>query len=210
MQSNTLLLILVTVVCAFFVYRHLGVVLRFLFPRHVKHGALEGFSAPTHGASDVLTKNGFAFLGVRVEQIAYLWRYRAFVFVRQGTVVADVGASNRLRSGYLASFWQDGRFLLTVIGGHRDIETPTYRSQCASAHSPFAQILNVHLQTAADLNAKHQAKQQVVETMETRLQLAETWYAHHARKALKLDAIMGAVLMSTFGAFWIYALVLLT
>jgi hypothetical protein len=202
---------LLSLVCLFFIWRHLGGVLRFLFPKKVTHRALEGLKPPETPAAARLKELGFEHLGSRSESIALLWRHRAFVFVRESRVIAELPPSGRTRGALMLTFWRDGSSALTRVGPGRDVESQSYISVGVSRTSTMGDALETHLRSERTMRSKGEDRDpEEVGSIEKRLELASSWYRLHARKELLWPAALGGFLVAGFLAFWIYGIILLS
>lgn len=210
MSAKGFLGILISLICLFFIWRHVGPVVVYLCRKRVRHLALEGLSKPKTSIARRLETNGFEFLGWRTESVGVLWRHRSAVFVRENRIVADVPQGSKSQNLYLATFWEDGSCAITRVGTSRQVEDKNYLSRGLSTlrQIKVPNLLAHHYKTEGALGA--QGASVPVDSMEKRIELAKQWYQKHSRYELGRPALMGGILSASFLAFWIYSIVLLT
>lgn len=208
MSTKPIIMVAVAAVCLFFAWRFLGPVVCFLFPGRVTHRDTHDLREPDDPLAGRLKELGFAFLGVRIESIGWLWRRKAAVYVLDRTVAADLVLPPKLKGSYLMTFWPESRCALTRAGSDRTVEAPKYHSAGAAVSGGLAGLLQAHRKTEAVVGMGDDPRP--VENMKSRLELAAEWYRNHARAELSLAAALGAVIALGFLSFGIYAIWLLS
>ncbi len=207
MTANGFLGILISIVSVFFIWKHLGPVVRFLWPQRVVHRRLEGVSKPKKRIVDDLESNGFEYLGTRLESIFFLWNHSSSVFVRESRITADIAHHSGLRGSYFATFWDDGACAMTRLGSPRSVKNENYVSQGVSSRTKIPELLAGHYKAEAALGRVDEPVK--IDSLDERIRLARKWYAENARNELAGSGLIGGLLAASFIAFWIYSFVLL-
>jgi hypothetical protein len=206
-SAKGVLAVLLGLVCLFFIWRHLGPLLRYLFPGRIRHAVVPGLAQPTNWLAKRLEAEGFRYLGTRTESLAWLWRHRAAVFAREGRVIADAPPRSSSRGAYLATFWKNGACAMTRVGTTRTVEGDGYLSRGVTTLTKVSKLLAHHYKTEGALGAQGDPVE--VDSVEQRVELARTWYKQHGRTELGRAALLGGVLTASFVAFWVYAYIVL-
>ena len=206
-MSTLLPAILLSGICLVLVWRHLGPVLFFLLGSRVRHSGIPagapGAPDPSGPTLEAFEKMGFEFLGIRSERLGLLWGRQALVLARKDGTIADLPSPDRLAGAYLATFWTDGRCVITKADGRREVETADYHSVGAHTRNP-ADLVAAHFRNEKALTSEDRAEKIVVSHMDQRLDLARLWWRRHRKAELALPAGIGAALTAGSAALWIY------
>ena len=197
---------LISATALFLLWRYAEAPLLYLFAKRVRVGGDVKAPDLRGPVADQLEAMGFAYLGIRWERLFKLWGRTAAVYVRQGTIVADLPSARRTEGAYLATFWQDESCALTKFGSSREVTEPGYHSRSAGSHR-VESILDEHIRTESTVSKGRTPVS--VETMERRLRLAASWWTHHARSELAVAALVGAVFTAATASAWIYGMLAL-
>lgn len=207
MTATGFLGIIISIVSVFFVWKHLGPVFRFMWPQRIRHSRVDGDSKVQKKIVTDLESNDFEYMGTRLESLFFLWNHRSSVFVRQGRISADIAHHAGLRGSYLATFWEDGACAITRLGSPRSVKDENYVSQGISSMTKIPELLARHYKTEAALGKTEEPVK--IDSLDERMRLAEKWYRENGRSESARSGLIGAMLVASFIAFWIYSFILL-
>ncbi|MDY0001227.1 MAG: hypothetical protein RBU30_08035 [Polyangia bacterium] len=183
-------------------YGRLSNLLRFLFPSRVRHKYLVGAPEPEGPVAEELRRQGFKYLGGRLERVLGLHARVAAVYAHPSGRVVDLPFSGRLAGGYVLTLFEGDRCALTRVGAGRDVIADRYRSRAVGRGMNLREVLEVHAESEAAISLGHAPV--VVEDMSGRHRQARRWYQEHARTELVLPAGAEGLLLGVLVAFGVY------
>jgi hypothetical protein len=169
----------ITIGILIYIYQHIGLVLRVIFPTFVSQ-RFKYFPLPKNNLHiEEILKGKFQYIGCRVENILWIFRKTYYVFYHKKGVYIDVPKRGG-KGGYLISKIPDTLFLITKISPATGKKSKGYLSQ--KGGYSIKEIFKNHKNSLAKLGLGN--KPEKFGTPKHRLELGFYWYKKFARLEL--------------------------